>query len=448
MEKQRQRARKARENSGVSWEEGNNQLEDFKSTKFVGYEVLSTSSKVLEIIKNEDEKVSILLEKTPFYAESGGQISDQGKIFNDNFLFEVQNVIKDNNNHFIHTGVIKQGDIENGEVVKLAINKSKRNLIKRNHTATHLLHKALKEVLGDHVNQAGSLVTNEKLRFDFTHFSSLTENELELIESKVNKIINSSLEVKTTIMDIDTAINEGAVALFDEKYDQKVRVVSAGDYTRELCGGTHVNNTSEIGQFVILSEGSIGSGIRRIEAIVGYPAYNYMKDKYKKLKEVKEILKAGQIDIVKKTNEIIEKLSQLEKENKSLEMKLFNYSAQGIIDEGKTIEDIFVISSIVNVNDMESLRKYADVIKSKKPESVIVLGCEDGEKVYLLASVSDTIVKEKSLNAGKIIKDIAKMCDGGGGGRPQMAQAGGKSPEKLPNAIKEVPNLVLKFLDK
>ncbi len=448
MEKQRERARAASkvEKGNIVAREIFTDISDGDS--FVGYSCDEINTSVLAIKNLDYENVELLLEKTPFYAESGGQVSDFGLIYNEYGKLEVYDVIKLPDGRILHQAKIVEGSINEGDKVKAVISKERRNDIKKHHTATHLLHKALKEVLGDHVNQAGSLVTNEKLRFDFTHFSSLTENELELIESKVNKIINSSLEVKTTIMDIDTAINEGAVALFDEKYDQKVRVVSAGDYTRELCGGTHVNNTSEIGQFVILSEGSIGSGIRRIEAIVGYPAYNYMKDKYKKLKEVKEILKAGQIDIVKKTNEIIEKLSQLEKENKSLEMKLFNYSAQGIIDEGKTIEDIFVISSIVNVNDMESLRKYADVIKSKKPESVIVLGCEDGEKVYLLASVSDTIVKEKSLNAGKIIKDIAKMCDGGGGGRPQMAQAGGKSPEKLPNALKEVPNLVLKFLDK
>jgi len=292
------------------------------------------------------------------------------------------------------------------------------------------------------------LVTGEKLRFDFSHFSALTDEELDLIEEKVNKVINSSIEVKTEIMDIDTAINEGAVALFDEKYDKEVRVVSAGDYTKELCGGTHVNNTSEIGQFIILSEGSIGSGIRRIEAIVGYPAYLYMKDKYDKLNKVSKILKAGQVDIASKAEEIIEQISNLEKENQSLKLKLFNYSANEIIEKGNMVEDVFVINSIVDVDDMESLREYADVIKSKKPESIIVLGCEDGEKVYLLVNVNDTIVKEKNLNAGKIIKDIAKMCDGGGGGRPQMAQAGGKSPEKLPNAIQEVPKIILKFLDK
>jgi alanyl-tRNA synthetase len=448
MEKQRERARAA---SKV--EKGNVVARDIfteisDGDKFVGYTCDELSTTVLAIDNIDQDNVELLIEETPFYAESGGQISDLGLIFNDYGKLEVYDVVKLPDGRILHQAKVIEGTITKGDKVKAVIDKDRRNNIKKHHTATHLLHKALKEVLGDHVNQAGSLVTGEKLRFDFSHFSALTDKELDLIEEKVNKVINSSIEVKTEIMDIDTAINEGAVALFDEKYDKEVRVVSAGDYTKELCGGTHVNNTSEIGQFIILSEGSIGSGIRRIEAIVGYPAYLYMKDKHNKLNKVSKILKAGQVDLATKAKEIIEQISNLEKENQSLKLKLFNYSANEIIEKGNMVEDIFVINSIVDVDDMESLREYADVIKSKKPESIIVLGCEDGEKVYLLVNVNDTIVKEKNLNAGRIIKDIAKMCDGGGGGRPQMAQAGGKSPEKLPNAIQEVPKIILKFLDK
>ncbi len=447
MEKQRKRARAA---SKVK--KGNVVAKEiFPDVKrgniFVGYDCEEIDTSVLAIKSLENNDFELLLEKTPFYAESGGQISDLGLIYNEFGKLDVYDVIKLPDNRILHRARLIEGLIDKNDKVKAKITSKRRQSIKKHHTATHLLHKALKEILGDHVNQAGSLVTPEKLRFDFTHFSALTKDEIDSIEKRVNEIINNGLTVETKIMSLDEAISEGAVALFDEKYDQKVRVVSVRDYTKELCGGTHVENTSEIGQFIILSEGSIGSGIRRIEAIAGLTAYEYLKDKFKKLTIVEEILKTGQVGVKQKANELMEKLSILEKENQSLQHKLFNYSAQEIIDNGEQINYILVINSIVDVSDMESLRDYADVIKAKKPNSIIALGCEDGEKVYLLVAISDKIVKEKGLNAGKIIKDVASICDGGGGGRPQLAQAGGKSPEKLPRAIQEVPSIVSKFLD-
>ncbi|MFP4456246.1 MAG: alanine--tRNA ligase [Clostridia bacterium] len=447
MEKQRERARAA---SKV--EKGNVVAKEIfpdvkKGNLFVGYDCNEIDTTVLAIKNLENNKVEFLLEKTPFYAESGGQISDLGLVYNEYGKLEVYDVIKLPDNRILHRARLIEGSINANDKVKAKIARERRQSIKKHHTATHLLHKALKEVLGEHVNQAGSLVTPEKLRFDFTHFSALTKEELNIIEDRVNEVINKGFEIKTEVMNLEQAMNEGAVALFDEKYDEKVRVVSTGDYTKELCGGTHVKNTSEIGQFIILSEGSIGSGIRRIEAIAGLTAHKYLKDKLSKLIEVKDILKVGQVDVEEKAKELMEKLSLLEKENQSLQHKLFNYTAQDIIDNGQVIGDVLVINSIVDVSDMESLRDYADVIKAKKPESVITLGCEDSEKVYLLVAVSDKIVKEKGLNAGKIIKDVAKICDGGGGGRPQMAQAGGKTPEKLPDAVREVPSIVKKFLD-
>lgn len=447
MNKQRQRAR-----SASKVDKGNIVAEKiFPDVKdgdvFVGYDAFEISTKVLAIKDLGDDQVEFLLKETPFYAESGGQVADLGTVYNNYGKLDVHDVIELPDNRILHRATLTEGIIRLGDEVKAKIAADRRQEIRKHHTATHLLHKALKDVLGSHVNQAGSLVTSNRLRFDFTHYASLTEEDISCIESEVNRIINENLIIETNFMELNEAVESGAIALFEEEYDHAVRVISIGDYSKELCGGTHVNKTSEIGQFLIQTEGSIGSGVRRIEAIVGLEAHNYLKNKLVKLEVVKDILKAGQVDIEDKAYEVIQRLNSLEKENDKLQQKLFNFYAEKIIANSVIVDGITVINDVVEANNMEALRSYVDVIKTKKPESVIVVGCVDKEKAYLLSYVSDKIVKERGLNAGRIIKEVAKICDGGGGGRPQLAQAGGNSPEKLPEAIQAVPNIVSKFLN-
>ena len=444
MEKQRKRARKARENSGVSWEEGKNKLESFESTKFVGYDVLSTNSKVLEVIDEENEKTSILLEKTPFYAESGGQISDQGKIYNDDFIFEVKEVIKDNNNHFIHKGIIKKGHIKKGQNVKLAINTRKRELIKRNHTATHLLHKALKEVLGDHVKQAGSLVTDEQLRFDFTHFEKMTANEIKKVENKVNKIVLNNINVDVINTNIEKAKKMGATALFDEKYGKDVRVIKVGDYSVELCGGTHIDNTSEIGVFKIQSENGVASGTRRIEAITSLAVLEKVNKYESKIKKIASKLKTNKKEIFTKLDNLKNENDNLIKKNEELKMKLAKSELNDLIkDSRKTINGIDTIIVKLDQVDSNTLRELSDNLINQNDEIFILLASKLNDKVLFLAKASESLLDR--VHCGNIVKEVAKVTKGGGGGRPSMAQAGGSDVTKIDKAIEKAKELIEKL---
>jgi alanyl-tRNA synthetase len=447
MDNQRQRARAARkiESGNIVAKEVFPDITGGKD--FVGYDQLEIETKILAINELDADHVEFLLEKTPFYAESGGQVADFGYVSSELGKVEIEDVVKLPDDRILHRGVLLEGSLMENESVNAKVDTKHRHNVMVHHTATHILHSGLREVLGEHVNQAGSLVTPDRLRFDFTHFAGLSEDEVSDIEDYVNNAIYDSVELKTENMEVEKAIENGAVALFGERYDKEVRVVSAGEYSKELCGGTHVNNTSEIGLFLILSEGSIGSGIRRIEALAGKAAHKYLMNKQSKLEDVERILKVSQEDVVKKATDLMEKISTLEKENERLEEKLFNASADGIIGDAKDVNGVTLITSQVDVNNMDSLRKYGDVIKAKVPNSVIVLGCSDDEKVYLLTFVSDKLIKEKKLHAGSIIKQVASICGGGGGGRPQMAQAGGKDPDKLPEAIMSVPDIIEKFLE-
>ncbi len=309
-----------------------------------------------------------------------------------------------------------------------------RSGVVKNHTATHLLHQALKDVLGTHVNQAGSLVTENRLRFDFSHFGQVTKEELERIEGIVNEKIWESIPVAIDLKPINEAKEMGAMALFGEKYGDIVRVVQVGDYSLELCGGCHVTNTAEIGLFKIVSESGIGAGTRRIEAVTGKGAYQEMNSQLSLLQHAADELKSNVKDVPKRIQSLQAELKEAQRENESLLSKLGNVEAGAILSKVKDIGGVKVLAEKVNAKDMNHLRTMVDDLKAKLGSAVIILGAVQNEKVNLSAGVTKDLI-EKGLHAGKMVKQAAEVCGGGGGGRPDMAQAGGKQPEKLEEAL-------------
>ena len=448
MQAQKERARAARtteKSMGVQTA----LLGDIKvASKFVGYEHLESESELLVILKDDaivdmvgEGEARLIFAETPFYAEMGGQIADKGIIVDSagKIIANITDVQKAPNGQALHTVEIL-GSLKEGEKYFLQVNAAYRNKIIKNHTATHVLHKALKEVLGDHANQAGSLVTDKHLRFDFTHFGQVTAVELKEMEKIVNQKIWEAIPVVTIETDIDTAKNMGAMALFGEKYGHDVRVVNIGDWSIELCGGTHVANTEDIGLFKIVSESGIGAGVRRIEALTGKEAYEAFRDEEEQLMQVAQIVKLPQIkEVVSKTEQLQQQLRELQKENEQLATKLANQQAGDVFKDVKEINGTTVITAQVNVKDMNQLRQLADQWKQKALSDVLVLGTVQGEKVNLLAAMSPA-ANEKGLKAGDLIKAIAPKVGGGGGGRPDMAQAGGKNPAGLADALAEVAN--------
>lgn len=448
MQAQKERARAARtteKSMGVQTA----LLGDIKvASTFVGYEHLESESELLVILKDDaivdmvgEGEARLIFAETPFYAEMGGQIADKGIIVDSEgkIIANVTDVQKAPNGQALHT-VEVLASLKEGEKYFLQVNAAYRNKIIKNHTATHVLHKALKEVLGDHANQAGSLVTDKHLRFDFTHFGQVTAVELKEMEKIVNQKIWEAIPVVTIETDIDTAKNMGAMALFGEKYGHDVRVVNIGDWSIELCGGTHVTNTEDIGLFKIVSESGIGAGVRRIEALTGKEAYEAFRDEEEQLMQVAQIVKSPQIkEVVSKTEQLQQQLRELQKENEQLATKLANQQAGDVFKDVKEINGTTVITAQVNVKDMNQLRQLADQWKQKALSDVLVLGTVQGEKVNLLAAMSPE-ANEKGLKAGDLIKAIAPKVGGGGGGRPDMAQAGGKNPAGLADALAEVAN--------
>ena len=445
MEAQRQRARAARsteKSMGVQ----SALLTDIKvDSKFIGYDQVESDSKLLVIIK-EEELVSelsagqgqLIFDQTPFYAEMGGHVADQGWIIDASgeTVATVVDVQKAPNGQFMHT-VEVLSTLTEGEVYHLLIDVPMRNRIIKNHTATHLLHKALKEVLGEHANQAGSLVAPGHLRFDFTHFGQITADELVKMERIVNEKIWEAIPVETIETDIDTAKNMGAMALFGEKYGQEVRVVNIGGWSIELCGGTHVANTENIGIFKIVSESGIGAGVRRIEAVTSKEAYELLEAEEKQLKEVATIVKSPQLkEVVSKTEQLQQQLKELQQENEQLASKLANQQAGDVFKNVETVSGHSMITAQVKVKDMNQLRQLADQWKQKNISDILVLANEQDGKVSLLVAMTKE-ANDVGLKAGDLIKAIAPKVGGGGGGRPDMAQAGGKNPAGIPDALSE-----------
>ncbi|MGO4108102.1 alanine--tRNA ligase [Paenibacillus sp. YAF4_2] len=450
MEAQRERARAARQETGGMNVQGG-PLADFTvKSEFVGYNELVTEAQITAIVHEdslvdligEGSRVLVLLDRTPFYAESGGQIGDKGTIIGNGFTLQVEDVTKAPHGQSVHHAVVLSGTVRSGEKAEAFVTRSVREDVIKNHTATHLLHKALKEVLGDHVNQAGSLVQADRLRFDFSHFGSITPEELTEIERKVNEQIWLATPVVIESKAIADAKAMGAMALFGEKYGDIVRVVQVGSYSIELCGGCHVANTSQIGLFKLISESGIGSGVRRIEAVTGRHAYSFMEGQLDLLKQASALLKSNNNDVPKRIEALFAQVKELGRENESLQAKLSRIEAGSLEQNAKTVGDVTVLSAKVSAPTMDALRGIADELKLKLPSAIIILGAVQEDKVNLVAAVSADLVK-KGFHAGKIVKEAAAHCGGSGGGRPDMAQAGGKDASKLVEALKLAEELVL-----
>lgn len=449
MEEQRERARSARQETDSMNVQGGPLSDYTVKSEFVGYNELVTNAKVLAIVVGQEmvdaagagTECRIILDRTPFYAESGGQVSDHGTLTSAGLTAEVFEVSKAPHGQHVLSVRILSGTVHTGAVVEAAVDRTLREDIIKNHTATHLLHKALKEVLGDHVNQAGSLVAPERLRFDFSHFGSISKDELQEIEIRVNRQIwaNSALDISQK--PIAEAKAMGAMALFGEKYGDIVRVVKVGDYSTELCGGCHVGSTSQIGLFKIVSESGIGSGVRRIEAVTGRNAYEYMDGQLELLDQAGALLKAGVADVPKRIEGLQQQLKELGRENESLKGKLSRVEAGSLEDQVKLVGDVKLLAAQIGGADMESLRTIVDEWKTKIGSGIIVLGSAADDKVNLVAAVTPDLIA-KGYHAGKIVKEAAARCGGGGGGRPDMAQAGGKDASKLPEAIRCVEELI------
>ncbi len=442
MQEQRDRARAARQDSGSMKVQGGVLSELEAKSEFVGYEQLTVQSIVAAIIADdafvqsagEGQTVQVILDVTPFYAESGGQVSDLGLLTSDKVEASVETLFKAPRGQSVHIVTIRSGELHVGDTLTAQVDAPNRNDIIKNHTATHLMHKALKEVLGNHANQAGSLVEAERLRFDFSHFSSVTPEELADIERRVNQEIWKGLDVEISYAAIDEAKAMGAMALFGEKYGDIVRVVKIGDYSIELCGGCHVDNTSRIGLFKIVSESGIGSGVRRIEAVTGRLAYMFLDSQLDILKQAAVQLKSNVHDVPKRIEALNQQVRDLGRENESLQSKLSLIEAGQLTDQVETVGSTPLLAAEVQAPSMDALRGLADELKVKLPEAVLVLGAAIEDKVNFVVVVPKSGI-ERGLHAGKLVKEVAAICGGGGGGRPDMAQAGGKDASKLREAL-------------
>ncbi|MGL5314192.1 MAG: alanine--tRNA ligase [Peptostreptococcaceae bacterium] len=453
MNKQRERARSARGNmEGEGWKEDPlSKLETAVDSEFAGYVELKGEGIVKAIVKDNElvesacagDKVVIVLDTTTFYPEGGGQAGDAGLLVNKNedIVIEVSETRKGANNTIKHIGVVKSGMVNTNEKLNTLVNKEVRMASARNHSATHLLHQVLKEVLGDHVNQAGSLVTPERLRFDVTHFEAITKEELKLIEEKVNDAILEALEINCENMSINDAKEKGAMALFGEKYGNEVRVVSMGDYSIELCGGTHLTNTSQIGMFKILSEGGVAAGVRRIEAITGKAVYNYLNEKEEVIANVCANLKTKEDSLTQRVASLLEENKNLGKELHDVKTKMSLQSIDSVLDSKVDINGVSLVTTKFNGMDMNTLKDVADKLRDKLSSGVVVLANTADDKVNFVVTATEDVVK-RGIHSGNIVREVATIAGGKGGGRPNMAQAGAPDVTKVDEALNHANEVV------
>ena len=411
-------------------------------TVFTGYEQTEDKGKVLLLVRESKAcdrvegagALELVTDRTPFYAESGGQVGDTGFIRSPNFEMEVLETVKDPTGLFIHKGKLLSGSPGKGDGVQLLVNAARRADTARNHTATHLLHAALREVVGDHVKQSGSMVSAERLRFDFTHFSGIDRDTLNAVESWVNDKIRENVPVSSETMSAEAAFKTGATALFEEKYGDEVRVISLSSFSKEFCGGTHTAYTGDIGLFVLVSEGSVAAGVRRIEALTGQAALGFIQERSRILQQVAGLLKDKPDTLVGRVERLLGDLRAQEKTIESLKNKMAEMSAGDITEGVVEIQGVKVLAKKVTVDNPASLRDLADRMKDKLGSGLVLLGTESEGKVLLISVVSKDLVGR--FHAGDIVKAAAKVVGGGGGGRPDMAQAGGTQPENLDAALK------------
>lgn len=451
MEKQRQAARNARKTTNYMGRDVTvyQSIDAGITSKFIGYDRLRHTSRI-RVLTTEDALVqslskgqigTIIVDETPFYATMGGQVADTGIISTDSAVFLVEDTVKLQGEKIGHIGKVTSGTFQVGDSVTLEVEEIRRSNTCKNHSATHLLQKALRIVLGTHVEQAGSYVDKDRLRFDFTHFSAMTKEELSQVETIVNQEIKNELPVVIKEMTLEEAKKTGAMALFGEKYGETVRVVTMGDFSTELCGGTHVTNTGGIAVFKILSETGIAAGVRRIEALTNDGVLKYYQNLEEQLMQVAHTIHVEPAQLVKKAESMIVEMKTLKTENESLKNKLARNEIGSIMDQVKLVMGVKLLATKVSEMDMNSLRTLGDQLKEKLGSGVIVLISEKEGKVSLLSMVTEDIVK-KGAHAGNLIKEIAKFVGGGGGGRPNMAQAGGKNPEGIESAIKQVEHIL------
>ena len=451
MEEQRVKARNARAVTNYMGADATvyDQIPAAITSEFVGYDTLTYDSKIT-VLTTETEltealtegvRGTVIVEKTPFYATMGGQNGDKGEITCAGGRFVVEDTIHLLGGKIGHVGYMAEGMIKNGDTVTLTVDEAYRKNICKNHSATHLLQKALKTVLGAHVEQKGSLVTPDRLRFDFAHFQAMTPEEIEKVEAIVNEEIAKALPVETKVMSLEEAKKTGAMALFGEKYGDSVRVVCMGDFSRELCGGTHVANTSEIATFKIVSEAGVAAGVRRIEALTGDGVFAYYKEAEKELAEAAKLLKTTPAGILEKIAGLQNEIKALQSENESLKSKLAKDALGDVMDQVCEVNGVKFLPAKVEGVDMNGLRDLGDQLREKIGEGVVLIASVTDGKVSLMAAVTDGAMKQGA-HAGNLIKGIAALVGGGGGGRPNMAQAGGKNPAGVDAALEKAKEVL------
>ena len=452
MKAQKERARNARAKSTYmgAAETVYNQLDTSLTTEFVGYSENSVDdATITALVANGeiadtatvDSEVAIFLDKTPFYAEMGGQVGDTGIIKTDMGTVEVSDCIRVVGGKSAHIGVVVDGEIKVGDKAEAAIDVKNRIAISRNHSATHLLQKALREVLGTHVEQAGSYVSADRLRFDFTHFQAMTAEEIKKVEDIVNEKILEGLDVTTTETSMEEARKMGAMALFGEKYGDVVRVVNMGGYSIELCGGVHLKNTAQAGSFKIVSEGGVAAGVRRIEALTGEGALKFYQSQGDELKQICAITKTTSENMVKHIEDLLKQQKEMAKEIEALKAKMAGSAAEDIIKNAENVNGVNVVCAVIEDTDTNGLKTMGDELKNKLGSAVVVLASVKEGKIGLVAMATDDAVK-KGAHSGNIIKAAAAVCGGGGGGKPNMAQAGGKDASKLAEAVEKAKEVI------
>jgi alanyl-tRNA synthetase len=453
MEQQRERARGAWKGSGEeAVAECYLKLSSSGiATEFCGYEgTTEADSKITAIIfegqtvenLSEGQEAEIVVATTPFYGESGGQIGDTGYLEGDGFTFVVQDTKKPVDKLFVHKGIVRKGTVKVGDKVHLIVDMERRRAIQANHSGTHILQAALKAVLGDHIKQSGSLVNDERLRFDFTHFSKITDEEMRRIEEIANDIIRKNVEVATQICDLEDALKTGATAVFDEKYGATVRLVKMGDKSMELCGGTHVARTGDIGLLKVLHESAIAAGVRRIEAVTGRQAFAYFQQTEEELKKAAGLLKANPSELTERTERLLKHTRDLEKEIEALKGKLAAKDSGDLLSQVKEIGGVKVLATEVSISDAKTLRDFGDKLRDKLESGIILLAAKADDKALLLCMVTKDLAGQ--FHAGNIIKELAPIVGGKGGGRPDLAQAGGTQPENLGNIFPALEKLLVK----